>query len=65
MNVQTIAHTRPSHKPLHLETATRAPWYSVWLSLYLAQDLSLHALACRLTATLVEIESLDRGTGRR
>ena len=59
MDTQTITHTRSSHKtPLHLETATRALRNSVWLSLYLAQDLQLHGLEHALTRTLVEIDRL-------
>jgi hypothetical protein len=59
MDAQTIAHVPPSHKtPLHLETTTRALRHSVWLSLYLAQDLQLPGLQHALTRTLVEIDRL-------
>jgi hypothetical protein len=59
MDTQTITHTPARHKtPLHLETATRALRNSVWISLYLAQDLQLHGLVHALTRTLVEIDRL-------
>ncbi|HMJ81947.1 MAG TPA: hypothetical protein VK504_02200 [Vicinamibacterales bacterium] len=57
MDTQTIRHTSTGDKsPLHLETATRALRHSVWVSLYLAQDLSLEGVEGRLTATLREVD---------
>ena len=58
MEAQTIVRGRPCHKPLHLECSVRALRNSLWVSLFLAQDLELHGLEHRLTATLIEVDHM-------
>lgn len=59
MNAQTITHARSSDKPpLHRECTMRALRSTLWVSVFLSQDLSLHALQHRITVMLVEVDRL-------
>lgn len=59
VEVQTITHVHPPRKsPLHLECTMRALRHSVWVSLYLAQDLALHGEQELLTRALRDIDRL-------
>jgi hypothetical protein len=59
MEVQTIPHVYPRRKsPLHLETQTRALRSSLWVSLFLSQELDLHGLQDALTRTLRDVDRL-------
>jgi hypothetical protein len=59
MDTQTITHAPRRYKsPLQVEITTKALRHSVWVSLYLAQELHLDGLTHALTRTLVEVDRL-------
>lgn len=58
MEVQTIVHVSPPHKPLNRELKTRALRNALWLSLFHAQELRMRGLEHRLTVTLTEVDRL-------
>ena len=59
MKDSTIAHVYARDKSLlHVETTTRALRHSVWLSVFLSQELQLHGLTHALTRVLVDIDRM-------